>query len=641
MNLKQDCRTTDPCGSAIVDLDSMTRLRDLGELCANTNVGLESALQAILDAAIVFTQADKGNIQLVDHKTGSLRIATQRGFDEPFLRFFASVDVGEPAVCGAALKSRGRVVVEDVTESNIFVGQPALDVLLGAGVRAVQSTPLISGGGRVFGMLSTHFSMPHRPSERELRLIDLVARQAADYLNRREIERQQALLSAIVDSASDAIVAKTLDGVITSWNAAAERLFGYVAEEMIGQSVRRLIPAERQYEEDTILKRLSAGERIEHYDTVRVAKDGRAIEVSLTISPVRDAAGVIIGASKIARDITERKRAESLLRRQADLIENSNEPIFVWKIGGGITYWSRGAEALYGYTREEAIGRVSHDLLCTQAPVPLPELEAQITTAGSWRGELKHTTRDGRTVTVESRHIRVMYDDETYALEINRDITEAKARQEHIEVLLREVNHRSKNLLSLVQSIARQTSGSTHEEFITRFSQRLQALAANQDLLVHNEWRGVAIYDLVRAQLAPFVDLIGRRIILGGPTLSFTPVAAQGVGMALHELATNAGKYGALANAGGRVDVAWTCEEETFSISWTESNGPPVTAPQRHGFGSTVIGRLAEMSVEGVVDLQYRHTGVVWRLTCNANNALALGVRSTSFATAYKPRSAY
>lgn len=165
---------------------------------------------------------------------------------------------------------------------------------------------------------------------------------------------------------------------------------------MIGQSIRRLIPADRQHEEDTILKRLTAGEHIEHYDTVRVAKDGHTIEVSLTISPLRDAAGRIIGASKISRDITGRKRAESLLRRQADLLDNSHDAIFVWKVPGGITYWSRGAEALYGYTREEAIGRVSHELLRTQGPAPVTEIEAQVTSKGSWCGELKHTTMAAR-----------------------------------------------------------------------------------------------------------------------------------------------------------------------------------------------------------------------------------------------------
>jgi PAS domain S-box-containing protein len=442
---------------------------------------------------------------------------------------------------------------------------------------------------------------------------------------RMEAEAKQAQLAAIIDSASDAIIAKTLEGIVTIWNAAAERLFGYAAHEMIGQSIRRLIPADRQHEEDMILQRIAAGERIEHYDTVRVAKDGRTIDVSLTISPVRDTGGRIIGASKIVRDITEGKRAESLLRRQADLLDQSHDAIFVWKVPGGITYWSRGAEALYGYTQEEAIGRVSHELLSTQAGVPMTEIEAQVTTVGNWRGELKHTTRDGRTVIVESRHDRVIYDGETYALETNRDMTEMKARQERIELLVHELNHRSKNILSLVQSIARQTSGSNHEDYIARFSQRLQSLAANQDLLVKSEWNGVSIHDLVRAQLAHFADLIDQRILVEGPMLSFTPAAAQGIGLALHELATNAGKYGALADLKGRVDIAWACDEGMFSISWTESNGPPVIPPKRRGFGNTVTTSLAEMSVDGAVDLQFPQAGLTWRLTCPADKALELG----------------
>jgi PAS domain S-box-containing protein len=610
---------------AAADLDAMTRLRDLGELCAVATIQSEQPLEAILDTAIALVGADKGNIQLLDSGSGTLRFVVHRGFGEPFLRFFTVVDAEEPAACATALRAKERVVVEDVTRSPVFAGQPSLQVLLDADVRAVQSTPLISSSGHVFGMISTHFRAPHRPSERDLRLLDLVARQAADYLERKEAEAKQAQLAAIVDSASDAIISKTLEGIVTSWNAAAERLFGYDAREMIGQSIRRVIPTDRQHEEDMILQRIAAGERIEHYDTVRVAKDGRTIDVSLTISPVRDTRGRIIGASKIVRDITEGKRAESLLRRQADLLDQSHDAIFVWKVPGGITYWSRGAEALYGYTQEEAIGRVSHELLRTRADVPMTEIEAQVTTVGNWRGELKHTTRDGRTVIVESRHDRVIYDGEAYALETNRDITEIKARQERIQLLMDELNHRSKNILSLVQSIARQTSGSNHEDYITRFSQRLQALAANQDLLINNEWNGVGVHDLVRAQLAPFSDLIGQRILIHGPVLSFTPAAAQGVGLALNELATNAGKYGALANLKGRVDIAWACDEGTFSISWTESDGPPVIPPERRGFGNTVIISLAEMSVDGAVDLQFPQAGLTWRLTCPADKALEPG----------------
>src|SRR5262249_30783750 len=158
----------------------------------------------------------------------------------------------------------------------------------------------------------------------------------------------------------------------------------------------------------------------------------------------------------------------------------SHEAIFTWKIGGGITYWNRSAEVLYGYTAEEAIGRSSHELLRTVSPIPIHEIEAQIAHEGSWYGELTHTTREGRTIVVESRHVRVTYEGETYALETNRNITERKAHEEHVQLLINEINHRAKNMLSLVQAIARQTAAREPEDFIGRFTERIQALAANQ-----------------------------------------------------------------------------------------------------------------------------------------------------------------
>jgi PAS domain S-box-containing protein len=244
-------------------------------------------------------------------------------------------------------------------------------------------------------------------------------------------QEAQARVAAIVTSSNDAIVAKTLDGIVTSWNEAAERMFGFAAGEMIGQSIRRVIPADRQQEENMILACLARGERIENYETVRIAKDRHPINVSVTVSPIRDE-GRIIGASKIVRDITERKYAEELLRRQAHLLDQSHDAIFTWKIGGGIAYWSRGAETLYGYTAGEAIGQSSHELLRTRSPIPMQEVEAQTVRQGGWHGELTHTTRDGRTIMVESRHVRVSYDGETYALETNRDVTARKQAESRL-----------------------------------------------------------------------------------------------------------------------------------------------------------------------------------------------------------------
>jgi PAS domain S-box-containing protein len=311
-------------------------------------------------------------------------------------------------------------------------------------------------------MISTHWGKPHRLTERQLLPLDVLARQAADLIERNEVEaalresrEHLRWLAAIVQSSDDAILSANLDGIITSWNTGAERLYGYSAEEVIGKRITILIPRERQDEEFTIIGRVRRGDHIEHYETVRRRRDGKLLNVSLTVSPVNDPEGNVIGASKIARDITERKQERELLQRQADLLDQSHDAIFTWKIGGGIVYWSKGAERLYKYTAKEAIGRSSHELLRTRSPVPMQEIECQIAREGSWYGELTHTTCDGRTVVVEGRLVRVQYSGETYTLETNRDITERKSHEEYVHLLTREVNHRAKNMLSVVDAMAR------------------------------------------------------------------------------------------------------------------------------------------------------------------------------------------
>jgi two-component sensor histidine kinase len=187
---------------------------------------------------------------------------------------------------------------------------------------------------------------------------------------------------------------------------------------------------------------------------------------------------------------------------------------------------------------------------------------------------------------------------------------------------MREMSHRAKNTLSVVDAIAHQTATRSPEDFIARFSDRIHALSASQDLLVRNNWRGVEIKDLVHAQLAHFADLICSRITTDGPKLRVNEACAQAIGLALHELATNAGKYGALSTDTGHVDICWGTDGDTFTISWTERDGPPVSAPERRGFGSIVMKTMAERSLAGAVQLDYAPSGLIWCLTCPAANAL-------------------
>ena len=170
-------------------------------------------------------------------------------------------------------------------------------------------------------------------------------------------EEVAARLAAIVESSDDAIVSKTLDGVITSWNHAAERMFGYAPAEAIGRNITLIIPPDRLEEETRVLASIRAGRRVEHFETIRVTKDGRQVAVSLTVSPVKDSSGRIIGASKVARDVSERRRGEIAQARLAAIIESSEDAIISKTLDGVITSWNGAAERVFGWTAAEAIGQ--------------------------------------------------------------------------------------------------------------------------------------------------------------------------------------------------------------------------------------------------------------------------------------------
>ena len=263
-------------------------------------------------------------------------------------------------------------------------------------------------------------------------------------------ERSMRELVAIVESSDDAIVGKTLEGIVTSWNQAAERLLGYSAQEMIGQSVLRLIPEDRLEEEAQILARLRRGERVDHYETVRRRKDGRLVDVSLSISPIWDGSGRLIGASKIARDITERKNAEARTRETHDRLQEQAQvlelaPVLVRDMKNRIVLWTRGAERLYGFSKAEALGRVSHELFQTEFGEGKVHLDECLRHTGHWEGELVHRTRNGERLVVASQQI--VYCDSTgrpvRILEVNADITD----REQAERGLRESQARFESVI--------------------------------------------------------------------------------------------------------------------------------------------------------------------------------------------------
>jgi PAS domain S-box-containing protein len=266
-----------------------------------------------VDAAIAVTAADMGNIQLLDHGSGALKIVASRGFDKPFLEFFNAVHEGQ-AACGTALRSGERVVIEDVTTSPVFMGTPALEVLLAAGVRAVESTPLLARSGKIVGMLSTHYRTPRHLADQESHALDLLARQAADWAERTQADEallgQEARLRAIFETVADAIISIDRRGVIQTVNTATERMFGYTAAEMVGQNVSMLMATpHREAHDGYIARYVQTGEK--HILGIRREvearrKDGSVFPTDLAVSEIEHL-GLFTG---VHRDLTERKQLE-------------------------------------------------------------------------------------------------------------------------------------------------------------------------------------------------------------------------------------------------------------------------------------------------------------------------------------------
>jgi PAS domain S-box-containing protein len=447
-----------------------------------------------------------------------------------------------------------------------------------------------------------------------------------------------ALLAAVVDSSWDAIISKDLSGTVTSWNPAAERIFGFSAADMIGWSIRKIVPADLQAEEDTILERIRQGRSVAAFRTLRLHADGSTIPVSVTVSPIIDEAGTVVGASKIARDLSDNSELAAQLR-DSDMrfrVLADNIPQLAWMADGhGYVYWYNKRWHDYtGTTLQQVKGwgwkMVHHP---DHVDRVVERIQMSWDTGAEWEDTFPLRGADGnyRWFLSRATAIRNARGEIVCWFGTNTDITEERAQQEQIRLLMREVNHRAKNMLAMIQALARRTAPAENKAFVERFEQRIQALAANQDLLMKRQWRCADVSQLVGAQLYMVDDLIGGRIRLHGPELMINPAPAETIGLAIHELCTNAAKYGALSNDVGTLDIGWGLEQtgagrSRFWIDWLECGGPPVHEPTREGFGSTVIRRLPQLSLDVDVDMRFDPAGVRWRLSGDAATILHGGV---------------
>lgn len=311
--------------------------------------------------------------------------------------------------------------------------------------------------------------------------------------------------------------------------------------------------------------------------------------------------------------------------------------------GSPITTFSQDRDLRYtwihnppkGFEADKVLGRTDREILPPDTADKIIALKRAVIQSGAPKTmEVALSTEvDERTYQLTIEPLNDEAGDVAGVISVAVDITEGKRSEDHLRKLLRELTHRSKNLLAVIQSIARQTAHSSvsMEDFLSRFGARLQAIGSAHDLLVHDNWTGAGMRNLVKHQLAPYADRIGSQIIIDGEDLVVKPTATQNIGLAIHELAMNAGKYGALSTGDGQVHIKWAVErgdQPRLRLVWEESGGPEFKPPEHMGFGRTMIERVVGQVLEGDVNLDFLEKGVLCTIEIPANHIVDSPVRS-------------
>ncbi|MGQ0671522.1 MAG: PAS domain S-box protein [Hyphomicrobium sp.] len=340
--------------------------------------------------------------------------------------------------------------------------------------------------------------------------------------------------------------------------------------------------------------------------------------------PIRNDSGDIELWCGTNTDVTEQREASARLRQLARIIELSHEAILVWDLESGIGLWNRGCAELYGYTSAEAIGAISHDLLKTSHPLPFAEFIDHIKREGAWSGELLHVSKDGKEVWVDSRQELIQVGAKSVVLETNRDITERRMADQMRDLLIGELNHRVKNTLAVVQSVAAQTARSSGDmkRFMANFTGRLHSLSIAHNALTDAHWYGAGLVNLIKSQIAGTAGETDN-VILAGEDVFVPPQTALQLSQILHELGTNAMRYGALSRRTGRVTITWKVtgpSPRLLELIWRESGGPEVTPPVARGFGLMLIER-SEALPHLQAALTFEPDGIVCRITSDLTMA--------------------
>ena len=545
--------------------------------------------EAALDAIARGLCCERAAILLFD-TSGIMRFVAWRGLSDDYRR---AVEGHSPWAMDE--KNPQPVYFENVEASDF--SDDLKETIGREGIGAVAFIP-IQQDGRLVGKFMAYYDTSHSFSDPQLDVALTLARQLGFSMARlkaeearRGAERGALQLVSIVESSDDAIISKDLDGVIQTWNAAAEHLFGYTEAEAVGQPIVMLIPSDRSDEEPGILARLRRGERIHHYETVRRRKDGSLVDISLTVSPVRDATGKIIGASKIARNITERKEAQRKLldseRRLQELLAAVPAAIYTTDAEGKITYFNEAAVDLAG--RAPILGSDEWCVtwkLYNPDGTPLPHHQCPMAIA----------LREGRPIrnaeAVAERPdgsripfipfptpLRDASGKVVGAINMLVDISERRQAETQQRLLLNELNHRTKNNMQILQSVlfsaARKTRSDEARQVLGEASGRISAMAAAQRVLYGTtDASHFAASDFLGAVCQTVQQTLSREvnIVCQASSGVLSNDAAMPLALILNELLTNAVKHGIKDRTKQTVRVGLTEQDGEFEL-YVEEDG--------------------------------------------------------------------
>ncbi len=422
-------------------------------------------------------------------------------------------------------------------------------------------------------------------------------------------------LAAILDGISDVYYAIDREGRFTLFNRAAEAFFGAKREQLLGRSFWEVFPQGRGTEFGRLIERATVQRKSGRMTAPSALRPGRTVE--LRVAPIGDE-----GVGVAIDDVTERTEAERALRRSRERLDLAVGAhaigIFDWDVPSGVAVWSPEMEDIFGLARGTFEGHTDH-FRRRVMPEDLAQIQAETEAAhAAGRDLMKYEFRiirdDGAIRWIEGA-ARFVFDKDGSLQRVvgtNIDIHERKVAEEHQRLLLNELNHRVKNTLAIVQAIAWQSlrAGMVPASVRESFEGRLAALSAAHDVLTQQNWEAAEIGRIIAMSMAPHHAGDGR-VTMEGPRVDLPPKSAVALSLAVHELATNAVKYGALSTPQGRIDVRWSADAGWLRLTWREDGGPPVLYPARRGFGARLLEQGLADELRGVVRLEFRPAGLV------------------------------